>query len=271
MPTTSPLARKLSNFIKLDDEERRCLAELQTEEIRLRRGYELVRQGEAGHLVCFLQSGWGCTSKLLLDGSRQIITFPIPGDCVGMRSFLLRKSDHTFTALTDVLLTRVAVDRVLPIFNQFPRLGAALLWATSRDEAITVDHLVSVGRRTAIERTAHFFLELNERLVMVGLANPSEYACPLTQYNLGEALGLSAIHINRVLRELREIKLLTFQHGKVVFSNKRALETGYEGIEGLGSGDQVSRSPVKYLGSTRTPAFLESRAMTRAGVAPSAG
>jgi CRP-like cAMP-binding protein len=225
----------LGNFLVLDAAELQCLADLQTDQVKIDRGRELIKQGETGQFACFLQSGWGCSSKMLQDGSRQIITFPIPGDCVGMRSVLLRKSDHTFTALTDVLVTRVAVGRILPLFTQFPRLGSALLWATSRDEAITVDHLASVGRRSAIERTAHFFLELHERLQMVGLSGSAEFRCPLTQYELADALGLSAIHINRTLRELREIQLMTFLEGKVAFLDREALKllAGYEEIDGL--------------------------------------
>ncbi len=88
-----------------------------------------------------------------------------------LRSVLLQVSDHSFAALTDVHIARVELSRILPLFVDHPRLGAALLWATSRDEAITVEHLASVGRRTAIERTAHFFLELSERLRMVGLTD----------------------------------------------------------------------------------------------------
>ncbi len=101
------------------------------------------------------------------------------------------------------------------------------------NEAITVEHLASIGRRTAIERTAHFFLELGSRLSLVGLADVSEFVCPLTQYDLADALGLSAIHVNRVLRELREVKLLTFQDHKVTIHDRAGLKelAGYEDIE----------------------------------------
>jgi CRP-like cAMP-binding protein len=108
---------------------------------------------------------------------------------------LLRTSDHSFSAITDAVVSRVE-----GLFAEFPHLGSAILWATSRDEAITVEHLASIGRCTAIERTAHFFLELSERLRLVGLAQATEFACPLTQYDLPDALGLSAIYVNRVLR-----------------------------------------------------------------------
>ena len=89
---------------------------------------------------------------------------------------------------------------------------------------MVVEHLVSIGRRSAIERTAHFFLELNERLRLVGLATDQEFACPLNQYDLADALGLSAIHVNRVLRQLRESNLMTLKDRKVVIQNMGKLK-----------------------------------------------
>jgi CRP-like cAMP-binding protein len=249
MQSASPLSKKLSNFIAMNDAERGCLASLLAAPVKIRRGSELIRQGEAGQFACFVQSGWGCSFKLLQDGSRQIITFPIAGDCIGLRSLLLRVSDHSFSALTDVYVSRIEVARILPIFVEYPRLGSALLWATSRDEAITVDHLASIGRRTALERTAHFFLELSERLRMVGLTQDCDFMCPLTQYDLADALGLSAIHVNRVLRELREINLLTFQDGQVTFHDMATLKSlaGYEAVDSsaLQMGSDGDEPPVR--------------------------
>lgn len=231
--SSSKLEVKLSSFMKLNDDERACLAELQSTPVHVQRGRELLQQGEKGQVAYVLQSGWGCSYKTLTDGGRQVITFPIAGDLVGLRSVLLRTSDHTFSALTDAMVSRVELPRMLELFNEFPRLGTAVLWATSRDEAITVEHLASVGRRTAIERTAHLFLELWDRMCLVGLAGETEFDCPLNQYELADALGLSSIHVNRVLRELREVKLLTFNSHVVTFLDMPAcrLMAGYETIE----------------------------------------
>lgn len=104
---------------------------------------------------------------------------------------------------------------LLDNFGKTPRLATAVLWAASRDEAMVVEHLVGIGRRDAKERTAHFLLELGARLKLVGLGSTSGYACPLSQYLLADVLGLSAVHVNCVLRELREDGLVTFQHGRV--------------------------------------------------------
>lgn len=225
------LERKLNSFVQLSAAELSCLADLQSARVRVKRGKELVHEGQTGHKAYILQAGWACSFKLLPDGGRQIIGFPIPGDCIGLRSVLLRTSDHSFSALTDAIVSSVEASQMLRLFNEFPRLAAAILWATSRDEAMIVEHLVSIGRRSALERTAHFFLELNERLRLVGLAANREFPCPLNQYVLADALGLSAIHVNRVLRQLRERSLLTLKRGKVVIHDVAALEqlAGFEG------------------------------------------
>jgi len=227
----SLLAKKLVTFVPLTTQERRCLTELQSKTVRVKRGKQLVKEGQGGHRAFILQDGWACSYKDLPNGSRQIISFPIAGDCVGLRSVLLRTADHSFEALTDAVVSPVDGSQMLRTFSDFPRLGAAILWATSRDEAMVVEHLVSVGRRSAIERTAHFFMELAERLNLIGLANGTEFDCPLNQYVLADALGLSAIHINRVLRQLRERDLLTVQRGTVTIHDLNELRklAGFQG------------------------------------------
>ena len=229
----SLLARKIGAFIQLSGPELEFLADLQSAPFTLERGKELVHEGQPRQSAYVLQAGWACSFKLLPNGGRQIITFPLPGDCVGLRSMLLRTSDHSFSAFTDALVTPIDAPRLKQMFIEFPHLGAAVLWATSRDEAMIVEHLVSVGRRSAIERMGHFFLELLDRLKRVGLTSQDEFDCPLDQYALADALGLSTIHVNRVLRRLREQKLMTFKGHKVVLHDPVALKAlaGYESAQ----------------------------------------
>ena len=227
----SVLARKLSTFLPLTEAELGCLAEIQSSPVRMSRGQELVQEGQTGHKAFVLQSGWACSYKSLPDGGRQIISFPIAGDCVGLRSVLLRTADHSFLALTDAVVSSVETSHMMRCVTEFPRLGAALLWAASRDEAMVVEHLVSIGRRSAIERTAHFFMELAERLTLVGQATETEFKCPLSQFVLADALGLTAIHDNRVLRQLREQRLLTVRKGSVQIHDLARLRdlAGFQG------------------------------------------
>jgi CRP-like cAMP-binding protein len=98
---------------------------------------------------------------------------------------------------------------------------------------MVVEHLADIGRRTALQRTAHFFLELHDRLRLVDLGSLSEFECPLSQYEVADTLGLSAIHVNRILRELRELRLLTFHKHRVTIHSRAGLIglAGYEPIE----------------------------------------
>ena len=186
-------------------------------------GRDLVHQGQAEQSAYILISGWACSYKLLQDGQRQIVDFHVPGDFLGLRSVLLHLSDHSIEPVTDIEVTEVHQSDLLQAFAQTPRLGTAVLWAASRDEAVLVEHLVDIGRRNAAERMAHFLLELGARLTLVGMGSKEGYACPLTQYLLADAMGLSAVHVNRVLRQLREGGMLTFRDGYVQFENYQRL------------------------------------------------
>jgi CRP-like cAMP-binding protein len=230
---SSYLTTKLTTFMSLTEPERLRLEELQSSPIALKRGQELLHQGEKGNFGYVLHNGWGCSFKIMRDGGRQIITFPVPGDCIGMRSVLLRTSDHTFSALTNAVVSRIAADRMLHVLEEYPRLAAAILWSVSRDEAITVDHLANMGQRDAMERTAHFFLELADRLRLVGLVTDSQFTCPLSQSDLADALGLSAIHVNRVLRKLRETNLMIFRDHSVRILDGKGMKAlaGYEDVD----------------------------------------
>jgi CRP-like cAMP-binding protein len=227
----SILARKLNTFMPLSVDELNCLAELQSIAVKVKRGEQLTQEGQTGHKAFVLQSGWACSFKDLQNGTRQIISFPIAGDCVGLRSVLLKTADHSFSALTDAVVSPLKGAHLMKCVTEFPRLGAALLWAASRDEAMVVEHLANIGRRTAIERTAHFFMELAERLSLVGLATEARFECPLSQFVLGDALGLTPIHVNRVLRQLREKKLLTLKKGEVHIHDLNGLRKlgGFQG------------------------------------------
>lgn len=215
----SPFARKLGAFVALSEEELSALDSLYGRRKAFPAGRDMVHQGQTDQSAYILASGWVCSYKLLSGGSRQIVDFQIPGDFLGLRSVLFRTSDHNVEPVTRVEASEVLAKDLLETFSKTPRLATAVLWAASRDEAMVVEHLVGIGRRNAKERMAHFLLELGARLKLVGLGSTSGYACPLSQYLLADAMGLSAIHVNRVLRELREDGLVTFQHGQVEFDD----------------------------------------------------
>ncbi|QEW20266.1 Nitrogen fixation regulation protein FixK [Marinibacterium anthonyi] len=219
----SPLTRKLSAFVALSEAELAVLARLHGRRRSFVAGRDMAHQGQSDQAAYILSAGWVCSYKIQPDGTRQIVDFQVPGDFLGLRSVLLRTSDHSFEPIVDVEAAEVLTGDLLEAFAQTPRLATAILWAASRDEAMVVEHLVGIGRRDAGARMAHFLLELGSRLALVGMGSKEGYDCPLTQYHLADALGLSAVHVNRVLRQLRERGLVTFRDGHVTFHDYSGL------------------------------------------------
>lgn len=221
----SPLTKKLSAFAAFSDQELAALARLYQRRRAFAVGQVMVHQGQSGQAAYILSSGWVCSYKIQPDGSRQIVDFQIPGDFLGLRSVLLRTSDHGFEPVVACEASEVRLEDLLETFSQTPRLAMAILWAASRDEAMVVEHLVGLGRRDADARLAHFLLEMSSRLALVGMGGREGYDCPLTQYHLADALGLTAIHVNRILRKLREAGLVTFRSGRVIIDDHDRLAT----------------------------------------------
>ena len=215
----TPLIRKLGVFVALSDVELSVLNGLHKRRRTFVAGRDLVDQGQSDQSAYILASGWACSYKLLQDGERQIVGFQIPGDFLALRSVLLRVSDHSVVPITDIEVTEVLASDLLDAFTQTPRLATAIFWAASRDEAMVVEHLVNIGLRSGAERMAHLLLELGARLALVGMGTKAGFACPLSQYELADALGLSAVHVNRVLRQMRDAGLVTFRDGFVTFDD----------------------------------------------------
>jgi CRP-like cAMP-binding protein len=214
-----PLTRKLSAFVALSEDDLETLARFHRRRRSFQAGHQMIHEGARNQSAFIMAEGWACSYKLLPDGERQIVDFQIPGDFLGLRSILFRTADHSIEAVTAIEASEVLASDILDGFSRAPRLASAVLWAASRDEAMVVEHLVNLGRRSAEMRMAHFLLELGARLKLVGIGDPTGFDCPLTQYHLADALGLSAVHVNRVLRHLREEGLVTFQKGRVTFDD----------------------------------------------------
>jgi CRP-like cAMP-binding protein len=230
MVPDSPLARKLSAFVRLSPDDLSIVSDLYRRRHRFAVGRDMIHEGQTGQAAYIVASGWASSYKVLRNGTRQIVNFQIPGDFLGLRSVLFRTADHNVEPITPVEASEVPATYLLETFGRAPRLATAIMWATSRDEAILVEHLVGLGRRSAGERIAHFLLELAARLRLVGLGSREGYDCPVSQYMLGDALGLSAVHVNRCLRELREEGLVSFQNGQVVFDDFAGL-VAYAGFD----------------------------------------
>ncbi len=191
----------------------------------------------------------GVRVQAVAHGGRQVIDFSVPGDFMGLRSVLLRTSDHTFAAVSDIIVAEVSARQMIDAFQRLPRLGAAILWAASRDEAMVVEHLGSwPAQRARAHRPSPGRVRL--RLQLVGLGSDSGFGCPLNQYLLADALGLTAIDVNRVLRQLRERGLVTFREGPWCFTTSPACAaspniTAAISTRATGSSSETRRRPAR--------------------------
>ena len=178
--------------------------------------------GDDADKTYVVRSGWVCSYMDLPDGGRQIADFRIRGDIIGLRG-ARDKWDETSGSISACSLYVLPTLELNAVLNAVPSLAAHLIVALSRNSAIRGERLVDIGRRSAAVRTAHLLLELHARLAKVGLATGDEYDCPLTQKDLADALGLTPIHVNRTLGELRRSGLVRFQNGKVTFLDREAM------------------------------------------------
>ena len=199
----NPLARKLSSFVDLSPDDCRHLDDLCTDTRTWGAGGTLIREGERPEVVFLLLDGWACRYKLLPDGSRQIMAYLIPGDLCDIHIFILKAMDHSIGLLSEANVAAISKAAMQRTLEERPAIARALFWSTLVDEATLREWLVNVGCRSAIERIAHLFCELLVRLQVVGFASENSYEFPVTQLDLADTVGLSNVHVNRSLQELR--------------------------------------------------------------------
>ena len=175
-----------------------------------RAGTDIYFQGEPSRELYTLLDGWVFLYQILEDGRRQILDFALPGAFLGFQPNLDAPMAHSAQCLSDVATCVFPRNSLLDLFRAHPELALRMAWITARDWTLANEHLTNVGRRSARERVAHLLLELFYR---VRLAHPSPHGdtieLPLTQEHIGDAIGLTAVHVNRTLRGLRESGLLT--------------------------------------------------------------
>ena len=194
--------RKLSVFRKFSSGEIEFVSTFKTGELSCDRGSTVLLEGaHSAHLYTVLK-GWGFRHKLLEDGRRQILNYVLPGDLVGLQGSLTHEMQHSVEALTPMVFCVFERDRIDELFRNHPGLAYDLTWIAAREEGILDEHLLSVGRRSALERAAYLLAFLQIRARSVNAFNPSSDVIPVTQHHIADTLGLSTVHTNKTLRKL---------------------------------------------------------------------
>lgn len=199
----NPLIRKLEGFGPLSDQDRAILKSVSAGGHLIGPRVDLIREGDAPDGVILIMEGIACRQKHRANGARQITAYLVPGDACDLDVALLSRMDHTITTLSACRVVRLPLDVVKRLMEEHPAIARSLRMSTLVDEATLREWLVNVGCRSAIERIAHLFCELLLRLQVVGFASEDTYEFPVTQLDLADTVGLSNVHVNRSLQELR--------------------------------------------------------------------
>lgn len=219
------LSRRLPAFSTLPPDDFAALDAITSRsqrEVSPRR--DVVREGEEARSIYLILEGWACRYKTLPDGRRQIVGFCVPGDVSDADAFLLRHMDHGICAITRLRLAEIEQDDYRALLVGRPHLARALRHNNVVTASIQREWALSLGQRTASERIAHLLCEAYLRLEAAGLAQGGACDFPLTQVDLADATGLTPVHVNRTLQELRRMRLIELTNKRLTIPDLAALK-----------------------------------------------
>jgi len=239
-PLTGSLVRRLEARDVLTAEERTLLEEMFTQVRLVEAGSDIVSDGDHPSRSTLVVRGFAARYKVLADGQRQITALHLPGDFIDLHSFLLKPMDHGIAALSRCRVASVPHETLAALSVSEPHLTRLFWMLTLLDSALHREWLVALGRRSALGRLAHLLCELKLRLGVVGACEADSFAMPLTQVDLGDMLGLTSVHVSRVLRELRDGNYIVWKGAQVSI-------TDWSGLRRLAEFDE------RYLHIVRAP------------------
>lgn len=180
---------------------------------------DIIREGDRPGPVIVMMEGWACRYKVLPGGTRQIMAFLMPGDSCDLHAGLLAEMDHSIQTLTPAMVSMISRAEMDSLIDSSPRIARAMYISQLVDEGTLRAWIVSMGRRTSRERVAHLMCELHLRARNTGVLGNDDQAIPLSQVVLSDAVGLTPVHVNRVLRDLREEGAMTLQRGSLLIAD----------------------------------------------------
>jgi len=192
-------------------EELEFVKRFKVDELRVEPGASFLAEGTRSEHLYTILEGWAFRYKTLDDGRRQILNFALPADMVGLQGAVMEEMEHSVEALTPLTLCVLPRRRLYELYSQYPTLAFDMTWLAAREEQMLADNLVSVGRRSALERVAYVLLHLYSRASELGMVRNKVAQFPFTQQHLADALGLSLVHTNKTLKRLMATKAIRWQ------------------------------------------------------------
>ena len=206
------LIRKLGRLATLDSEEQQILAALPYRLEGVPAGTLLVSEGSVITQCCVLVEGYACRHKTSAEGKRQIVSFHIAGDILDIQHLMLERADHNVETITAAQIAWVPVDKLRALALEQPNIGQALWRDVLIDASVFREWVLNVGRRDARTRIAHMLCEVAARALAAGVVSEGQFLLPLSQEQIADATGLTPVHVNRMLRDLREAGALSVVH-----------------------------------------------------------
>lgn len=222
--TSNAFIRKLAAFVPLSDLETAQLARTSAKPRLIGARTDLIREGEAPDGVLLILEGFACRYKLRANGARHIMAYLVPGDLCDPHVGLLDRMDHSIATISASLVVRIETAAIAELVAHHSGVARALRLSALVDEATLREWLVNIGCRSALQRIAHLFCELHARMQVVGLARADSFDLPVTQVDLAETMGLSNVHVNRTLQELKRLGLISWQSKRLEILDVPALK-----------------------------------------------
>ena len=216
---TNAFIRKLSGHAPLPAEDVELLESACGKQRDVSALQDLILEGDRPGPVFIVLEGWACRYKLLPEGTRQITSFLMPGDCCDLHASVLERMEHSIATLTPARIAMVPRKRMEELIFTRPFITRAFWWTQLVDEDTLRAWIVSMGRRDSLQRVAHLMCEIYARARNIGLTAGNRFELPLTQTVIGDALGLTPVHVNRVLRTLRLSGVMTLSGGTLIISD----------------------------------------------------
>jgi CRP-like cAMP-binding protein len=224
-PVAAALVKRLRIFDIVSDEDVAAIHALPVSVRDYPAGRAIARDGEPATDCCLIIEGFAIRSKTIKEGKRQILSIHIPGEIPDLMGLFLHVMDHDLTTLTACKVGLIGHEALRQLHRRRPALAEMFWRDTLIDAAMFREWIVNVGQRPAPARLAHVMMELRERLRVIGRVDGHSFEMPLTQEEIGDALGITAVHVNRVIRELREEGIVELHRGRVtVLDEARFLE-----------------------------------------------
>src|SRR5215813_11614140 len=220
-----PFTARLSRLMTLSAADLRSLQLIIESERLVKKRKDLVVVGNEYRNLCFVKDGYAIRYKLLRSGKRQILNVILPGDVIGFPVSFFDRSIYSVVAVSDLTYNICPLDSYTRLCYEQPQFGLALSWLAAHEAAIYAEHIVDLGRRTPLERLAHFLLEIHARLLAVGRAEETSFDLPFSQQVMADVLGLSVPHLNRMMQQLRAERLITSRSHQVGLTDMASLQT----------------------------------------------